>query len=351
MKRTRSVWGAAFQFAAISLLAAAVVVALSNPAFAQHGGGGGHSGGGHSGGGHVGGYSGGGGHVGAYGHPGPHPGYGPHPGGMWWHDHGGHWVGWWGGGPWWGWPGYLSIGFYSAVPYGYYYYDDGCGYYAADTAVAYTAAYPPNDTSTASGVTGEAPGGDASQPAYSGDSMGFYPQAVTAFQQGDYRNATRLAAHASIDDARNPDVHTLLMLGLFSVGEYRGAAMEAHAVISLGKTAPDWAKVFSYYGRVEPYTEHLRALEKFVRNNPKAPEGWFLLGFQYLMEGHAKEAQAQLLQAVKLSPRDRIAAQLLVQTGGTVPPEIAAQQQQQPSSLQTPALTAPMPPAPGNTSK
>ena len=42
------------------------------------------------------------------------------------------------------------------------------------------------------------------------------------------------------------------MLGLFAIGEYRGAAMEAHAVGSLGKT-PDWPKIYSYYGNVAPY--------------------------------------------------------------------------------------------------
>ena len=90
----------------------------------------------------------------------------------------------------------------------------------------------------------------------------------------------------------------------------------------LGKV-PDWPKLIGFYGsNVEPYTAQLRALEKFV-GNCSAPEGRFLLGFQYMMEGHRSVAQDQLLQALKLTPRDRLAAQLLTTVGGTIPADIA----------------------------
>ncbi len=114
------------------------------------------------------------------------------------------------------------------------------------------------------------------------------------------------------------------MLGLFAIGEYRGAAMEAHAVASLGKT-PDWPKLYSFYGKVDPYTDQLRALEKYVAKNPAAPEGRFLLGFQYLMAGHRDAAKDEFLHALKLAPKDKLAAQLLTQVGGTVPADIAPQ--------------------------
>jgi hypothetical protein len=229
----------------------------------------------------------------------------------WWHDHGHNWVGWWNvgfGSPWLGfgwWPGYY--GFYYGAPY--------CGGLYADysyDSVPYTAAYTPAETASVA----TAPAG--------GDGSDFYAQALAAFQQGEYRNATRLAGHASIDDPRNPDVHVLLMLGLFAIGEYRGSAMEAHAVASLGKT-PDWAKLCAIYGNVDPYTEHLRALEKSAREKPTAAEGRFLLGYQYVMEGHPEAAQNEFLQALKLTPKDRLAAQLLKEVGGKVPDDIAKQ--------------------------
>ena len=241
----------------------------------------------------------------------------------WWHEHGPNWVGWWDvgfGWPWFGfgwWPGYY--GFYYGAPYCGGVYAD-YGYYGSD-AVPYAAAYPPAETAPL--ANGDATAGTATPPA-NGDALDFYAQALAAFQQGDYRNATRLAGHASIDDPRNPDVHVLLMQGLFAIGEYRGSAMEAHAVASLGKT-PDWAKLYGLYGAVEPYTEQLRALEKYVHDKPSAAEGRFLLGFQYLMDGHPEAAQNEFLQALKLTPKDRLAAQLLKQVGGTVPEEIAKQ--------------------------
>ena len=229
----------------------------------------------------------------------------------WWHNHGPNWVGWWQvGWPWygvgWGPRYYGSYSYYDVAPY----YGDVYVDYNAE-AVPYTAAYPAGDMT-------------AAEPSSGGDIMDFYPQALAAFQEGDYRNATRLAGHASIDDPRNPDVHLLLTLGLFAVGEYRGAAMEAHAAASLGKM-PDWAKVFTIYGKVEPYAEQLRALEKYVREHPKAAEGRFLLGFLYMTAGHKEAAGGEFLQALRLTPKDRLAAQLLTEAGGTVPEDIAKQ--------------------------
>ena len=100
----------------------------------------------------------------------------------------------------------------------------------------------------------------------------------------------RLASHAAIDQPRNQNVHLLLMLGLFALGQYRPAAMEAHAVASLGKL-PDWPTVYAIYGNVDTYTRQLRALEKFSIKNPSAVEGRFLLGVQYAIDGHKGPAQ------------------------------------------------------------
>ena len=117
----------------------------------------------------------------------------------------------------------------------------------------------------------------------------------------------------------------LLSLGLFAAGQYRGAAMEAHSVAALG-AMPDWAKLIALYNNdVGPYTEQLRALEKFVHSNRSAPEGRFLLGFQYMIDGHRDVARDQFLQALTLAPRDNMAAQLLTNAGGTIPPDIAKQ--------------------------
>ena len=176
------------------------------------------------------------------------------------------------------------------------------------------------------------------------DPFDFHGRARAAFAQGDFRNATYLAAHATVDEPRNPKTHLLYSLGMFALGEYRGAAMEAHAVVSLGKT-PDWPTVYGVYGNLEAYTTQLRTLEKYVHDHPSSPEGRFLLGFHYLMAGHPNEAKDELLKALKLAPRDRLAAQLLKEAGGTVPPEIAKQLSElPPPAMPKPAL--PEPPAP-----
>jgi tetratricopeptide (TPR) repeat protein len=238
-------------------------------------------------------------------------------GGDWWHHHepdrddffrfgfyGWPWFAFnWGPGYWW--PNYYD---YCYAPYG-----DLYGSYGP-AAVPYVAAYPPGNPAVEASVPPE------SEAAISD----FYIQGIRAFRQGDYANATRLAGHAAVDDPRNQNVHILTMLGLLAMGEYRGAAMEAHAVAALGKL-PDWPKVYAYYGDVDRYTEQLRKLEKWVHANKSAPEGRFLLGFQYSVLDHKEQAKDELLEALKLTPRDPLAAQLLTKAGGEVPADIAKQ--------------------------
>ena len=129
-------------------LCASLALAAGAPAFAQHGGGGGHGGGWHGGGG---GWHGGGGWRGGYG--GWHGGYG-----YGWH--GGFW------GPWgWGWGG-LGLGLYFAtLPYYYstywwggvpYYYADNT-YYVWNSGVGqYQTVAPPSGLQNQTGAQGAA---------------------------------------------------------------------------------------------------------------------------------------------------------------------------------------------------
>jgi tetratricopeptide (TPR) repeat protein len=265
----------------------------------------------------------------------------------WWHHGGPYWYGGWGGWgfgfdwPWYGyawWPGYYDYCY--GVPYA------GDGYVAAAYNPTPYAAYMPIDAGpdvTAPGApTDEAAPQTGAEP---GGQFDFYGRAVAAFAQGEFGDATRLAAHAAVDDPRSQKVHLLLSLGLFATGEFRGAAIEAHAVAAIGKV-PDWATVYGLYNNVDAYTTHLRALEKFVREKPTSAEGRFVLGFQYLMAGHRDEARDEFLKALKLAPKDRLAAQLLKEAGGTVPPEIAKQLAELPPPQKTFAPKLPQPPAP-----
>jgi hypothetical protein len=235
-----------------------------------------------------------------------------------WDDwrHFGYW-GWgypWWGYSWYGWPGYRWSRLWWPGYYGYY-GGYGVPYYGGDLYGSYGSDYGTDITPYA-----------AAQPMTATDSGtdsgGYYAQALTAFQQGDYRGAMRLASHAEIDNPQDAEVRLLLALSMFGSGDYRGAAMEAHGLAAMGKI-PDWEKVFGLYGKLQPYEQQLRALEKFSGEHASAAEGRFLLGFLYLMQGQRDVARDEFLAALKLMPQDSVAAQLLTHTGGTVPAEIA----------------------------
>jgi tetratricopeptide (TPR) repeat protein len=168
----------------------------------------------------------------------------------------------------------------------------------------------------------------SSEPAISSEatnkeSSDLYTEAIAAFRDGHYADAARLARRVAADRPRDADVHLLLMLGSFAVGQYRDAAAEAHVVASLGQM-PDWPKVYAIYGNVDTYTRQLRALENFTAKTPSAAEGRFLLGFQYAMLGHKEAARSEFLAALKIAPQDRVTAELLIKQGGMAPPRIAA---------------------------
>lgn len=234
------------------------------------------------------------------------------------------WNRWWYYGRWWPWygvasgsPSYYGIYGRTAYPsdysYGYSYpYDLGPAYDTAPYTNDYTLpqrSYEPLPVEPAAvrqSVT--VPTTEAAK---------FFSEAVTAFREGSFAEAVRLAGHAVLDDPRNPDVHLLLSMGLFAMGEYRAAAAEAHAVAVLGDS-PDWPAVYQLYGSVEPYTRQLRALERFVRQHPGAPEGRFLLGFHYMISGYRDAANAEFTLALRATPEDHIAADMIEREGGAL---------------------------------
>jgi hypothetical protein len=251
------------------------------------------------------------------------------------HDHFGHFGGWpfwglgwggWGWGyPWYGWGGgYWSPGY--AYDYGYPYYGGYGGYGSGDYiygSTSDTAAYAPSESTV------------AVSPEASDEAGEFFSRAITAFQQGDYKDALRWAGHAAIENPQDASAHVLLSLAMFASGDYRGAAMESHGLAAMGKI-PDWNMVYGFYNNLQPYETQLRALEKFAREHPSAPEARFLLGFHYLMDGHRDSAKGEFLDALKLAPQDPVAAELLAHSGGTVPPDIAARLAQRPKTMTNP---------------
>ena len=132
-----------------------------------------------------------------------------------------------------------------------------------------------------------------------------------------------------MESPQNAKVHELISLALFASGNYRAAAGEAHAAMALGAIA-DWKDLYGYYNDVNKYTTQLRALEKAVESNPKDAADRFLLGYQYLMTGARDNAKTEFADAVKLTPKDKLAEHYLKQLQSNAPltpPQMASRPQ------------------------
>jgi tetratricopeptide (TPR) repeat protein len=269
-------------------------------------------------------------------------------------------LGWGWGYPWWG--GYASVPWWYYGGYGDYGdYGDFADYgYPAD---AYNAVYPNlivasgvDSTSTADASAAPAdtasstPAETASStPIDTASASEYYSQALDAFHAGNYANALRFAGHAAIDNPRDPNVHLLLSLSLFALGNYPGAAAEAHAVAA-GGVKVDWTSLIGFYNNdASAYTSQLRALESYITKNPSSMAARFLLGFHYLAEGYKDAAQKELLAVVNTVPQDRISADLLVQAGGHVPENVAQKLKENAAHAQGKAPGPAPAPAPNTT--
>jgi tetratricopeptide (TPR) repeat protein len=187
---------------------------------------------------------------------------------------------------------------YDADPY------DGVTYPAVSTTVSAATSAGDDQSATPSTET-NADSGELS-------ALRLYNGARDAFRTGDYRDALRLASHAAIESPQNVKVHELMSLARFALGDYRGAATEAHAAMAFGPVS-DWATLSAHYGDPEAYTKQLRALEKYAGENKSAAEGHFLSAYHYLMVGARDDAKTQMALAVKLTPKDKLAAHVLQQ--------------------------------------
>jgi hypothetical protein len=145
-----------------------------------------------------------------------------------------------------------------------------------------------------------------------------YSGAREAFRAGDYRDALRLANHAAIEAPQNPKVHELISLTLFALGDYRGAAIEAHAALAFGPPS-DWPALAEHYADAAAYTKQLRALEAYTGEHKSAADAHFLSAYHYLMIGGREDAKTQMALAVKLTPKDALAAHVLKQLESGAP--------------------------------
>ena len=161
----------------------------------------------------------------------------------------------------------------------------------------------------------------------------FLDAAHDAFARGDYTTAMTQVNGAIAVKPNDTVPHEFRALVLFATRRYKEAAGAAYAVLSVGP-GWDWATLAGMYPDINVYTAQLRALEQYRNDHPSAPEAHFLLAYHYMSCGHSEAAVGELRQAVQLSPRDQLSAQLLA----------ALTQQQNPADVK-PSLVTTLPPA------
>lgn len=180
-----------------------------------------------------------------------------------------------------------------------------------------------------------------SQPVYLAYQTDDVPQAVVsdfeaarqAFKDGDYEQALSLVDGVIKDNPSDTVAHEFRALTLFALGRYDEAAAVLDSTLAV---APgwSWATMAQLYPNIDTYTQQLRDLEGFVKDDPRSAAGRFLLGYHYLVAGHQDAARRQFERVVDLQPKDRVAQQLL--TGLQKSDEPQAQPQAAPSDSDEP---------------
>jgi tetratricopeptide (TPR) repeat protein len=155
--------------------------------------------------------------------------------------------------------------------------------------------------------------GDPAQPPPPDDSSTAFPvfdRARQEFFAGDYEAALASTNEALKEMPNDAAIHEFRALALFALGKYQDAAAMLYAVLSVGP-GWDWTTMSGLYPNVATYTEQLRKLETYVRDNSQDPAACLVLAYHYITAGHDDSAEKVLVQLVKLTPQDPLAAQLL----------------------------------------
>jgi tetratricopeptide (TPR) repeat protein len=211
----------------------------------------------------------------------------------------------------------------------------GCGDYSNpyyDGASGGEASYSePIVTMPASApVETTAPDASALPPGVSPEAVGAFNQARDAFLRGDYQAALQFVDQTIAKLPHDAVAHEFRALVLFALQRYKESAAALNAVLAAG---PGWdAKTLTgLYPDMDTYTKHLRALEAYRDQNPKAADARFLLGYHYLICGYPTESLHEFKKAKELEPRDSVAAALVASLTPREPPTAGA----------TPTTTAP----------
>jgi predicted Zn-dependent protease len=131
-----------------------------------------------------------------------------------------------------------------------------------------------------------------------------------AFRLGTYARAQELADRVIRKMPGDPAGHEFRALVLFARGRYTEAATALYAVLDVGP-GWNWETLSGMYAHAEVYTEHLRDLEAFARDNPEDAAAQFVLAYHYLVVDAQEAAVAALKRVAELKPKDQMAPELV----------------------------------------
>jgi tetratricopeptide (TPR) repeat protein len=166
-------------------------------------------------------------------------------------------------------------------------------------------------------------------------------QARTAFSRGNYAQALDQIDVALAQTPGDAVLHEFRALTLFAMKRYKEAAATLYAVLSVGP-GWDWTTMIGLYPNEDVYSAQLRALEAYVRANPNAADGHFVLAYQYMTVGHPQEAAEQYQDVLQLVPNDSVSRQMLALLTSTADQQAADQQaSEQPANAPPPGPSGP----------
>src|SRR5262249_30212317 len=137
-----------------------------------------------------------------------------------------------------------------------------------------------------------------------------FDDARALFKAGKYADAQAKDEQAIQKLPSDAALHEFRSVTLFAQGKYKESAAGLYAVLAAGP-GWNWQTMQSPYADPARATKQLRALEKFLTDNPDAGYGHFLLAYHYLVLGSKETAVKELERVVKLQPDDKLSSELL----------------------------------------
>jgi tetratricopeptide (TPR) repeat protein len=141
------------------------------------------------------------------------------------------------------------------------------------------------------------------------DAMSTLEKARAAFKSGDYAQALSVCDQVLTKMPNDRAIHEFRGVVLFALKRYDDAAAALYAVLSAGP-GWDWTTMAGLYPSTDVYTDQLRALESYSRQNPDSAAARFVLGYLYAVQGDNETASAEFQRVAKLQPNDSLAPKL-----------------------------------------